>query len=328
MSGTENRSNRNTGVLLALCLLCALILAGVLFFSHRLGGTLTDSYPVRISELCARNKSFPNAEGELCDWIELQNVSGRDFDLGGYCLTDVPGEAKYVFPAGTILRSGGYLVVWCRSEGGEGYAPFGIARAGGETITLENRTHAALDRVVTIENPADASQVRSGAVLICSDMPSPGFENSEAGHEKALAACTKGGLCPVVLSEILSSNALFPASDGICRDIIELRNPSAEPFNLSGFALSDREDAMKYVFPAEAVIPGGGVLVVWCGGEKLPGTLWAPFAMSKDGGETVCLLSDTGAVIDSVTLPALGDNQSYSRGEAGWSVKLTPDPGA
>lgn len=305
----------------------AVLLAAIVLI---LGGRINaEHYPIRISELMARNESYLNSEGELCDWIELQNVSNGDFDLGGYSITDVPGEAKYVFPAGTILRAGEYMVIYCRSEGGEGYAPFGIGRAGGEQIVLENRTHTVLDCVVTLESGRDESQIRTENGLELCDYPSPGFENTESGHESALASGSRwSDVCPVVLSEILSSNSLYPSPDGKCRDIIELRNTADAPFNLSGYGLSDREDAVKYTFPNEAVIPANGCLVIWCGGEKLANTLWAPFGLSRDGGETVCLTTDSGALVDSVTIPSLGENQSFARGGSGWYVKLQPDPGA
>lgn len=48
------------------------------------------------------------------EFVELRNVSGSDVDLGGWSLRgvlDEEGTDSYVFPAGSIVPAGGYLVV-------------------------------------------------------------------------------------------------------------------------------------------------------------------------------------------------------------------------
>lgn len=51
--------------------------------------------------------------GEYDDWFEVYNGSGYDMDLSWVYVSDDPSDlAKYRFPAGTLLPSGSYLLVW------------------------------------------------------------------------------------------------------------------------------------------------------------------------------------------------------------------------
>lgn len=53
---------------------------------------------------------------DYSDWIELHNPTGAAVDLYGYFLTDNPDRPmKWAFPPGTVLASGGHLVV--RADG-------------------------------------------------------------------------------------------------------------------------------------------------------------------------------------------------------------------
>ena len=109
-------------IVIALTVLFVLLLAAALIFTRDLGShrSYLGEHPLRISELMSRNTSVPNADGVLCDWIEIENRSGSTFDLSGYKLSDSITGAKYSFPNGTSIPAGGYLVVSCSStESGE-----------------------------------------------------------------------------------------------------------------------------------------------------------------------------------------------------------------
>jgi hypothetical protein len=57
---------------------------------------------------------------------------------------------------------------------------------------------------------------------------------------------------------------------------------------MAGFYLSDNyTDLTRWAFPAEATIPPGGFLVVWCDGESqetLPDALHANFRLASGSG--------------------------------------------
>jgi len=56
---------------------------------------------------------------------------------------------------------------------------------------------------------------------------------------------------------------------GNAADYIELFNPSAQPFSLLGMSLSvNSAEPGQYAFPAGAIIPANGYMVIWCDGLR------------------------------------------------------------
>ncbi|MCH2376521.1 MAG: lamin tail domain-containing protein, partial [Planctomycetes bacterium] len=72
---------------------------------------------VVINELLAVNAVTALDEaGSSSDWIELVNIGDTVVNLGGYSLTDAPGESrKWVLPQ-LDLGPGEYLLVWCSGK--------------------------------------------------------------------------------------------------------------------------------------------------------------------------------------------------------------------
>ncbi len=121
------------------------------------------------------------------DDIEIFNAGRAAADLSGWVLTDENVENGYdaeaddselVFPAGTMLGPGEYLVI---PQGkGPGQHPFGLG-AGGDTVTLfEPDPVVIIDRVVYGDGDAAVSWCRQpngpgGVWQVCT--PSMGAEN-------------------------------------------------------------------------------------------------------------------------------------------------------
>ena len=56
--------------------------------------------------------------GRFDDWIELHNPTGTAVDLGGWHLTDDPGNlTAWTFPAGTLINDNGFLIVFASGDG-------------------------------------------------------------------------------------------------------------------------------------------------------------------------------------------------------------------
>ncbi|MGC6582254.1 MAG: lamin tail domain-containing protein [Akkermansiaceae bacterium] len=74
-----------------------------------------------INEFMAANDTtlVPNAVANTFDdWIELLNTSSAPIDLGGWHLTDSPGQPnKWTFPAGTTVGVGEFLVIIANGSG-------------------------------------------------------------------------------------------------------------------------------------------------------------------------------------------------------------------
>ena len=68
---------------------------------------------VVLNEVMAENLTAVNNGGTYPDWIELRNTTGANVNLTGWSLTDDGLVQKFVFPNGTTIGAGGYLVVWC-----------------------------------------------------------------------------------------------------------------------------------------------------------------------------------------------------------------------
>ncbi|MFY9344016.1 MAG: CotH kinase family protein [Planctomycetota bacterium] len=102
---------------------------------------------------------------------------------------------------------------------------------------------------------------------------------------------------PITINEILAQN-INGAVDELAQheDWVELYNTSASPFDASGMWLSDSLVVLKFQLPAGSVIPGNGVLRVWCDEDGTQGPLHANFKLST-AGELVALYANTGLAL-------------------------------
>jgi len=76
-----------------------------------------------------------DADGDSSDWIELYNPTQRTFDLGGWYLTDDPGElTRWRFPPGIRIVPNGYLLVFASGKNrtsGQLHTNFRLSADGG-----------------------------------------------------------------------------------------------------------------------------------------------------------------------------------------------------
>jgi hypothetical protein len=103
-------------------------------------------------------------------------------------------------------------------------------------------------------------------------------------------------------------------------DWVDISNTGTEAIDLQGWTLTDDPDAEEpWAFPAVQLV-AGGTLRVWCDNDPEDGELHATFKLSKDG-ESLTLFDASGAVVDSVTWPALGPDEVYAWDGTEWSVR-------
>lgn len=102
-----------------------LVAAAVLLASVVLIGKFPlDSYwlaageSVILNEVCCYNDTIIyDKVGEYNDYVEIYNSSSETIDISGFCLSDNKSKlTRYTFPQGSVIESGGYLVLWggCR----------------------------------------------------------------------------------------------------------------------------------------------------------------------------------------------------------------------
>jgi Lamin Tail Domain/CotH kinase protein/Concanavalin A-like lectin/glucanases superfamily/Bacterial Ig domain len=140
---------------------------------------------------------------QLSEFIELYNPTGADVDLGGWRFNS---GVNFVFPAGTIITNGGYLVI--------AKAPaviqslYGIAALGpwdggldsqGEEIVLRDSLGSKVDGVdYGITSPWPATPNGDGPTL---ELASPSLDNDQGGNWRA------SSVAPTVVSYVSAGSA-------------------------------------------------------------------------------------------------------------------------
>ena len=312
--------NRKKGLALLLLVLSLAAVAGLALFARRVSAGLshnqsTSKFPVQIQEYMSSNTLYPDENGVCADWVELYNASAADIDIGGFKLTDENRKSRFTVPAGTVLPGNGYYVIYCLRSGGDAYADIGISRIGGEDLMLLNRKNVLIDSVRTMALPEDASAQRdeNGTFRICY-RPSPGAAALPDGAEPPVAAApvlhAEEG--PVRISEIMAGNTLFADESGRITDMVELVNGSDGPVDIGGYALQNGIDGKRLEVPQGTILDPGGYYLIHCARNELEG-LYAPFALSRNGGELLLLYAGDGTLVDFVTTEPCGKNEATVR---------------
>lgn len=213
---------------------------------------------VLLNELLTHNVSaFPH-RGGFPDVIELFNRSDTAASLGGMSLTDDAGKpGKFIFPEGTEIAPGAYLIVYADtlSFEGEYHTGFSIKREG-ETLSLFGRAEPGkerplIDSITFGPQLADHSIGRGGSAnaVWALTKPSPGEPNESV---------TLGTPDTVRINEWLAApEARFS------NDYIELVNLSERPVCLGGTALTTDYVGIadEHRLPLLSFIAGRGFLV-------------------------------------------------------------------
>ena len=264
------------------------------------------------------NELLANASGDRSDWIELYNTTGQAIDIGGWFVSDdAENLMKYEIPAGTILDSDGYWVLWSdetfdSSMAPGAHEPFGLSRDG-ETVYL----HSGAAGVLTGYSEQETFDASEPGVSLGRHLKSTGTVNFVA-----LSAPTPGqanatpAIGPVVISEIMYHPAGLAEAE-----YVELVNIGTEPVTLydeasgTSWRFTDDPDApeIELLFPTASpvTLAPGGVMVLtkntlafgttysvgaevvvleWGGGRLSDGgekiQLSRPGPVDEDGGQT------------------------------------------
>ncbi|PYK99901.1 MAG: hypothetical protein DME19_07015, partial [Verrucomicrobia bacterium] len=127
------------------------------------------AFPITINEWMAGNSGTITdpADSHFDDWFELYNAGPTPVDLSGFTLTDdLTATNNWTVPNGTVIPSGGYLLVWADGETGQsGYSGADLHAGfklslGGEAIGLYAPNGALVDSVTFGQQTNDISQGR------------------------------------------------------------------------------------------------------------------------------------------------------------------------
>lgn len=132
---------------------------------------------------------------------------------------------------------------------------------------------------------------------------------------------------PVYINEVVASNSSYPNPDGRCCDYIEIYNSADYPVDLTGFQLGDIAGKQRYAFPYGTIMEPGSYYVVYCD-STVEDRAYAPFGISRSGGEMFYLIASSNAIVDRMTTLPSDMDQAMIRQENGeWAISQSLTPG-
>ncbi len=296
---------------------------------------ITTDYSLAFNEIMASNRTGIMAEdGNPHDWVEIKNVSGSSVSLGEYSLVLHKSKAKkkkkkgeneklteWSFPEMT-LDSGQVLLVYASkldqaNPGQSLHASFKIPSEGGRLqIVRRNNRQIVADILYPELNPDQCLRRRADGSYEASYEQSPGYENTEEGHEQYCQLIGRQRKSPLLIWEAACKGADERQMSG--RSWIELRNVSAEPVSLKEYALTTKQDKQDaYILPDKILAPGE-YYVAEVSKKKF-----------KVGSSETVLLLHNGRFADGLcTFPApFGVSMGRKDGEQGFYFYSTPSRG-
>jgi hypothetical protein len=269
--------------------------------SFSYGPTSPSANSITINEVMAENVGAVLNGADRPDYVELKNTTAAAVNLTGWKLTDdelVP--AKYTFPAGTTIASGGYLVVWCDNAlSSPGlHTGFGLSRKGQRVILIENN--------VVRDAISFGPQMPNGAIGRFSDgvgawtlvNPSPGATNTARSFSTATGTLR--------FNEWMA----LPASGD---DWFEIYNSGPQPVALAGLWLSDTAGTPKITqIPALSFVDAGRCVKFDADGTTT-GFSSVNFRLATGGDNLILTASNGSTVIQSISFATQqpGVSQGY-----------------
>ena len=287
-----------------------------------------------INEVLARNVTALNHFGEYPDLVELFNAGGTMMNLAGMRLTDDRADPnKFVFPSGTTLAPGEYLLLYADSENTPGlHLGFGLGADGDELLLFDKPSSggALLDSVSWGPQLADLSigrlsrsdatptgQKASGPAGLGEwrlTRPTPGLAN---------IAAALGDPLELRINEWLTFG-LSPFPD----DFIELYNPDGRPVSLGGLFLSDEPVGLPQMHEIAPLsfIAAGGLTVFIADGDADEGPAHLNFRLAPEQG-LIALSDHHLSFIDCVVYGPQRTDLSQGRSPNGGSnLAFFPSP--
>ena len=270
---------------------------------------------VRLNEVLADNVSAVINGGTYPDFIELHNAGNQPANLTGWSLSNDGDPRKFVFPNGTSLAPGGFLVVWCDNATNTAglHAGFALGRKGESLFLFDAQTNRGDAMSFGLQVP-DLSLGRVGADSEWQlTEPTPGEPNLPA---------SLGSPASLMLNEIMANPPPGQA------DWVELFNANTNlPVALAGLYLTT-SNALFQLKSLSFIAPGGFVQLH---ADAQPGPDHLDFKLPAAGG-VIVLLDPTGDELSRFAYPAQREGVSLGLLPDGSSTMVsfltTASPGA
>ena len=194
------------------------------------------------------------------DWIELYNKHATlPVALGGlHFRTDTQ---QYRYPSLSFIAAGGYLQLFADEQPGFNQLDFTLPAAG-TALTILDANGATIDSLTSAQFGVLAQGVSRGR-----NPDGSGTIVTFSGSASAGAANYVNTWSGPVLNDVVARNVNgAQAPLGTRADLVELYNPTAALFYLSGMTLgiAAAAAASAWTFPSGASIPAFGYLAIWC----------------------------------------------------------------
>jgi VCBS repeat-containing protein len=280
----------------------------------------TDYSQIVINEVLAENVSAYNHEGRFSDAIELFNRGTTEVDLSGMSITDDSNDpTKYVFPAGTTLGGGQYLVLHANAPDGTSGLHLGFSLDNdGERISLYDASQNLLDTVKYGIQIPDMSISRNTTFAFNLSTPTLGAVNRTVslGSNRSLR-----------INEWLADGNRFSNDD-----FIEIHNTATTPVALGGLYLTDTPVGWKdrhQIAPLSFIAPGAYQVMLADDNEEV-GANHVNFNLNANR-DSIALYDGNLQLIDLVVVMPQTTDVSQGRspdGARSWAYFGLPTPGA
>lgn len=211
--------------------------------------------------------NYNPAEGSDGEWIELHSQMVIDTDLSGWTLDE---GVNYVFPAGTILPGGGYLLI-ARNPGSLSVpngvtvlGPYeGSLSNGGEEVTLVSLSGRLMDEVDYEDSDEWPVAADGSGVTLAKRLPELSSTRSVNWTSSAEIGGTPGASNFIGTGSIEPTLVLNEVSGAEDLSVfVEIRNASSGTINTSGYVLGiDGDNPVEISLPAMN-LDGGSLLVL------------------------------------------------------------------
>jgi hypothetical protein len=260
----------------------------------------TVSAPLRVTEIMHHPPDATVNDGDDYQFVEIQNVGAAPYPLGGLGFTS---GIKYIFPAGSSLGAGQFLVL-ARNPARFAARYPGVPVAGaftgklshsGDTLVISRLQGGQVVLRVQYSDsfPWPPAADGLGFSLVPRDPQAvPGVGDGTAWRASAAPLGSPGGpdpqpaIPPILVNEVLSA-AVPPQVD-----TIELANPTAQPVSVAGWFLTDdRKQPFKFRILDPTPIPAHGFRL-FTATEYGPPATPAGFELSGSGDSVYVFSGD------------------------------------
>ncbi len=269
-----------------------------------------------IGKLCVSELNYHSDSTRTAgDWIEFHNYGTGQMDISGWRFTDSIIFHNYIFPNGTIIQPGGYIVLaedtlkfhtQHPSVQVLGPAGFGFSNSDESMTVLDFSNTPILTFHYDDSIPWPQAADGLGRTLeLVNDTLNPALP--ESWFAGCIGGSPGGPYVPctedIIFSEInYKSSPLADAGDWV-----EIHNIGTDDIDISGWKFRDGDNAHTYTFPAGTILTQSGYLVLFSDLLKfgslfqLISNITGPFTFGLGStGEAIRLFDASGRLYQSV----------------------------